>query len=299
MMRGRGGPEEAQALAAFGARLRGAGFSGTVGLWVGTLDGQPLAVLNGDRVFPAASTIKVPLLVMALQAAQRGDLSLADRVTVQAADRVPGAGVLHELGPGLALSWQDALTLMIIVSDNTATNLTIERLGVAAVNDWLTAQGLTGTRLVGKLQLPPEQRNEAQRRGERNAVCARDQAQLLGRLLAGDLLDPAHTALALGILERQQYRDLIGRGVPAHPDGTPLYRVASKSGELTGVHHDVGVVFTPRPLVVALLSEGGADPREHPQNRDVTALAGALWPLLARLGRVDAPWVAPGGHGDI
>ncbi|GGS28233.1 serine hydrolase [Deinococcus knuensis] len=279
-MRGRGEQDEAQALAAFEARLRDAGFAGTVGLWVGTLDGQPVAVLNGDRVFPAASTIKVPLLVMALQAAQRGDLSLEDRVVLKAADRVPGAGVLHELGAGLALSWQDVLTLMIIVSDNTATNLTIERLGVDAVNRWLGAHGLNGTRLVGKLQLPPDQRNEAQRRGERNATTARDQAGLLRRLLAGDLLDPTHTALALGILERQQYRDLIGRGVPADPDGEPLYRVASKSGELAGVHHDVGVIFTPRPLLVALLTEGGQDPREHPDNRDVTLLAAALWDLL-------------------
>jgi beta-lactamase class A len=61
------------------------------------------------------------------------------------------------------------------------------------------------------------------------------------------------------------------------------------------VHHDVGVIFTPRPLVVALLSEGGQDPREHPENRDVTALASALWPLLADLGQVPAADRA-GGH---
>ncbi|GAA5438022.1 class A beta-lactamase-related serine hydrolase [Deinococcus aquaticus] len=286
MTRGRGEQDEAQALAGFEARLRDAGFAGTVGLWVGTLDGQPVAVLNEDRVFPAASTIKVPLLVMALQAAQRGDLSLDGRVTLRAEDRVPGAGVLHELGAGLALSWQDVLTLMIIVSDNTATNLVIEQLGVDDVNDWLTEQRLGSTRLVGKLQLPPGQRNEAQRRGERNATTARDQAALLRRLVTGELLDAAHTALALGILERQQYRDLIGRGVPADATGTPLYRVASKSGELTGVHHDVGVVFTPRPLVVALLTEGGRDLREHPDNRDVVALAPALWALLSASGRV-------------
>lgn len=295
MTRGRGEDHAAGALDAFQAALRGTGFAGTVGLWVGTPQGEALATLNGDRVFPAASTIKVPLLVMALQAAQRGDLRLEDRVALQAADRVPGAGVLHELGAGLALSWQDVLTLMIIVSDNTATNLTIGQLGVDAVNRWLGAHGLNGTRLVGKLQLPPDQRNEAQRRGERNATTATDQARLLRLLLAGDLLDPPHTALALSILERQQYRDLIGRGVPADPDGEPLYRVASKSGELTGVHHDVGVIFTPRPLVVALLSEGGRDPREHPENRDVTALASALWPLLADLGKVPAADRA-GGH---
>ena len=81
--------------------------------------------------------------------------------------------------------------------------------------------------------------------------------------------------------------------VPCGPDGERLYRSATKSGELLGVHHDVGVLFTPRPLLVALLSEGGEDAREHPENRDVRLLAGALWPLLAGLGEVP---VSGGGH---
>lgn len=280
-------------LAAFQAQLNGAGFAGVVGLRVTDLEGTELVAWNADRVFPAASTIKVPLLVLALQEAQSGCLDLAGRVVVQAGDRVPGAGVLHELDGGLALTWRDVLTLMIVVSDNTATNLVIGRLGVDAVNAWLAAQGLTDTRLVGKLQLPPEQRNEAQRRGERNATTARDQTTLLRALVAGEVLDGAHTALALDILERQQYRDLIARYVPCGPDGERLYRSGTKSGELLGVHHDVGVLFTPRPLLVALLSEGGADPREHPENRDVSALAGALWSLLAALGEVP---VSGGGH---
>jgi len=271
-------------LAAFQAHLAASGFPSTVGLRVTDVTGAELIAWNAERVFPAASTIKVPLLVLALQEAQAGRLDLSARVTIQPGDRVPGAGVLHDLDGGLALTWRDVLTLMIVVSDNTATNLVIGELGVDAVNAWLAAQGLTGTRLVGKLQLPPGQRNEAQRRGERNATTARDQTALLRALVAGDVLDEAHTALALDILGRQQYRDLIARHVPCGPDGERLYRSATKSGELLGVHHDVGVLFTPRPLLVGLLSEGGVDPREHPENADVRTLAGALWPLLAALG---------------
>ncbi|ANE44595.1 serine hydrolase [Deinococcus puniceus] len=268
----------------FSGQLRGRGFAGVVGVRVCDEAGQELFSLNADRVFPAASTIKIPLLIMALQAAQRGEWALSERVTMEAADRVPGAGILHELGAGLRLTWQDILTLMIVVSDNTATNLVIERLGVDAVNAWLNTAGFPLTRLVGKLQLPPDQRNEAQRRGERNRTTAQDQTELLGRLLRGDYLNSTHTDLALSILSRQQYRDLIGRRVPCGPDGEPLYRTASKSGELGGVHHDVGVLWTPRPLVLALLSEGGLDPREHPENRDVILLADVLWPLLMALG---------------
>nr|WP_246581084.1 serine hydrolase [Deinococcus aestuarii] len=269
-----------------GTELRSRGYGGEVGLVVTDLDGRELHALNPDRVFPAASTIKVPLLVLALEQAQSGRLDLRERVTVGAGDRVPGSGVLHELGPGLQPTWEDLLTLMIVVSDNTATNLVIGRLGVEEVNAWLRARGLGATHLVGKLQLPPEQRNEAQRRGERNRTTARDQVAVLGRLARGDLLGPSHTALALSILSRQQFRDILARHVPRGEDGEPLYRVASKSGELAGVRHDVGVLFTPRPLVVALLSEGGGDPREHPDNRDAAVLAGTLWPLLGALGGV-------------
>ncbi|MBZ9750900.1 class A beta-lactamase-related serine hydrolase [Deinococcus sp. HMF7604] len=276
----------ADLVTAFRTRLTEAGFKGEVGLRVCTLDGTELAAWQAGLVFPAASTIKVPLLILALQEAQAGRLDLAARVTLRAADQVPGAGVLHELAPGLALTWQDVLTLMIVVSDNTATNLVIERLGLEWVGAQLPLLGFPGTRLVGKLQVPPEQRTPAQQRGERNITTAHDQTEGLRALVAGERLDAAHTALALDILGRQQLLDILGRRVPCGPDGERLYRVASKSGELNGVHHDVGVLFTPRPLLVALLSQGGTDPREHPENRDVVTLADALWPLVAMLGEV-------------
>ncbi|GGK37275.1 serine hydrolase [Deinococcus malanensis] len=261
------------------------GFAGEVGLRICALDGTELYALNATRTFPSASTIKVPLLVQALQEAQAGRLDLSERVTLDASDHVPGSGVLHELGPGLQPTWLDVLTLMVIVSDNTATNLVIEHLGAEAVNAWLERGGWSSTRLIGKLQLPREQQNEAQRRGECNHTSAHDQVDLLLRLVGGSLLEPAHTDLALSILQRQQLRDIIGRRVPRDLHGEPLYRLASKSGELTGVHHDVGVLYTPRPLVIALLSQGGQDPSEHPENRDILALADALWPLLAELGQ--------------
>lgn len=268
----------------FGQRLRASGFTGTVGLLIQDEAGRDLCSLNAERVFPAASLIKLPLLVLGLQAAQRGDVALTERLPLPAAERVPGAGVLHELDAGLELTWRDLLTLMIVVSDNTATNLVIERLSLEEVQAALPGLGLTRTRLVGKLQQPSERQNAAQRRGERNRTTPRDMLALLGRLRRGEYLDPAHTALALDILGRQQLRDLIGRRVPCGPDGEPLYRVLSKSGELSGVHHDAGWLLTPRPLAVACLSMGGEDAREHPENRDVLRLADALWPVLSSLG---------------
>lgn len=292
-----GGPESGSPLiAGFVDALRREGFGGQVALHICALEGPQasaeLCALNAEQSFPSASTIKVPLLAYALQEAQAGRLDLQARVTLRAADRVPGSGVLQVLGEGLRPSWQDLLTLMTVLSDNTATNLVIERLGQANVNAWLAHEGWTGTRLIGKLQRPPEAQNEAQRRGERNRTTARDQTGLLRRLARGELLNGVYTELALDILSRQQLRDIIGRALPTGPDGRALYRLASKSGELPGIHHDAGVLYTPRPLVVALLSSGGEDPREHPENRDLGRLARALWPLLSQLGQVPGH----GGH---
>lgn len=266
--------------------LAQAGYPGTAALVVEDLSGARLYAHAAERVFPAASTIKVPLLIRALQQVQAGTLDLTARIPMQAEDRVGGSGVLHELAPGLAPTVLDLLTLMIVVSDNTATNLVIEAVGGDDLNAWLAHAGIGDTHLVGKLQLPKHLRNAAQRRGERNRTSARDQARLLGGLARGEWLNSELTALALGILGRQQYLDILGRHLPRDPDGELIYRVASKSGELRGVHHDVGIVWLPRPLVVAVLSEGGPDPREHPDNADVGALARALWPVFSALGDI-------------
>ncbi len=271
-------------------RLASQGYAGRAALVVQDAQtGETLHAEGGNEVFPAASIIKLWLLVRGLWAAQVGQTALDERLSMQAEDQVPGSGVLHELGAGLDLSWLDLLTLMTVVSDNTATNLVIGRLGLADLQAWL-AEDWPQTQLVGKLQMPPDQQNEAQRRGERNSTTAAQATDLLGRLYRGDLLNDAHTALALGILGRQQYRDILARHLPRDASGEPLYQSLSKSGELEGVHHDAGLLLTPRPLCVTLLSVGGSDPREHPDNRDVGLLAVTFWPLLAALGQVS------GGH---
>ena len=271
-------------------RLASQGYAGRAALMVQDADtAETLHTEGADETLPAASIIKLWLLVRGLRAAQVGQTGLGERLSMQAEDRVPGSGVLHDLGAGLALSWLDLLTLMVTVSDNTATNLVIGRLGLPDLQAWL-AEEWPQTRLVGRLQLPPDQQSEAQRRGERNSTTAAQAADLLGRLYRSELLDAAHTALALGILGRQQYRDVLARHLPRDASGEALYQSLSKSGELRGVHHDAGLLLLPRPLSVALLSVGGSDPREHPDNRDVDLLAATIWPLLATLGQVS------GGH---
>lgn len=241
-------------------------FEGTLGLCVRPLTEGAFAALewNAFEPFPAASTIKIPILIAALKQVQEGLLELGKRYPLEDSDGVGGAGVLHELEPGLNPTLRDYLTLMIVVSDNTATNKVIEIVGADRVNALL--EPYPHTELVGKLQLPPQQQNERQRRGERNTSSPDDLARLMLELEGGRLLGPDLSALALSLLERQQFKDLVGRSLPRHSSGELAVRVLSKSGELVGVRNDVAIVYGPLPYAVALMMKGGLDPREHPEN---------------------------------
>ncbi|WP_245588617.1 serine hydrolase [Deinococcus pimensis] len=266
-----------------------AGHPGHVSVVVRDLtSGEVLREHDPDRVYPAASTIKIALLVAALRLVDAGAAHLDERPVMDAGDRVGGDGVLKELVAGLAPTLRDLLTLMIVVSDNTATNMVIDRVGVDTVNAFLREAGLSGTELLGKLQLPPERQSARQRAGERNRTTARDLAELLLRLARGELLSRSSTEVALDILSRQQHQNILTRHLPRDEAGERLWRVASKHGELRGVHHDVGVVWSPRPVVLAILSEGGLDPREHPDNHEVRLLARLAADLVRTYGEASS-----------
>ncbi len=242
--------------------------------------------LNADKVLPAASLIKLHIMVEALAQVEAGTLRLTDCFPLKAEDLAGGSGVLQWLGPGLNLSLEDLLTLMIIVSDNTATNMLIDLVGLDAVNARCDALGLTHTRLVGKLQLPEESQNEAQKRGERNRTSAGDVLNLLTALQEGRLLGADATATALRVLERQLYKEALGRYLPT--DGELFMdpvTVASKSGCLRGVWHDAGVVSRAnQPLYALVVMTAGADDRSFSPEQE-----GLM--LIAQISRAIFAWV--------
>jgi beta-lactamase class A len=243
---------------------------GTVGVYVRRVDLPGEALLfNADEVFPAASVIKVPLLAAALALVQEERLDLLARHVVAPADQVPGAGVLHVLEPGLEPTTRDLLTLMIVVSDNTATNMVIDLVGgIEEANRRFEGWGLRSTRLVGKLQLPWGLRNDEQRAGRLNETTPRETGLLLERLWRRELLYDNVSDLALAILQGQQHNDVIPRYLP---EGL---RILHKTGEIDGVRNDAGLVVDgDRVYVVVLLSKGLSDPREHPDNAGTLALA--------------------------
>ncbi len=238
-------------------------FSGRVSVALQSFQTPESYTLDATRTMGAASLIKLPLLVHALFEVARGRLDLGKRYSLQNEDRVGGAGVLHVLEPGLTLTLHDLLTLMIVVSDNTATNLVLDILGLDAANAFVHNLGMAQTKLVGKLQLSEERQNEAQRRGMRNATCAADVLGLLVRLVRRELLPDALTDTALAILKKQQFTEALARYLPTDVELNPEHvTVASKSGCLRGLWHDAGIVYSAAgtPLYsLVVMTEGSAD----------------------------------------
>ena len=212
---------------------------------------------------PAASTIKVPVLAAALREVASGRRALDERIPVPA-QRPGGSGVLQAT-PGIRdLSLADLLTLMIIVSDNTATNIVIELIGMERINAFCQETGLAST-VVRRVMMDLDARS----RGIENTTSALDQATLLEALAWGDVLNQDLRDFAIRSLTLQQFND----GLPALlPDDVV---VAHKTGELPGVRHDVGILTGAggRQAVIAVLTSGSTGPDDE---RAATTLIGAL-----------------------
>lgn len=186
--------------------------------------------------FPTASTIKLAILYELLTQADEGRLSLDTVAPVDRARAVPG-GLLYELATP-SLSPRDLAVAMILQSDNTATNVLVDRVGMAAVNRRMSALGLAGTHLRRyMIDLA------AARRGDENVSTPADLARLVLAFHRGEGLSTSSKAVGLEILQKFK-RTPIRSGVPAE------VVVASKSGDLEGVRADAGIVYVPgRPYV--------------------------------------------------
>ena len=182
--------------------------------------------------------IKVPL-VMALYADASGGLfDLEERVAV--GERVDGSGVLRHLRDVERLSLRDLAMLAVIVSDNTATNRLIERIGVDRVNERMHEWGCTRSRLARKMY-----DFDAAARGLENVMTARETASLLLRLQRGECGDSATSDAVIALLERCQDRTMLRRYLPYE------VRVAHKTGTLDESRNDAAIIPGSRPVIVA------------------------------------------------
>lgn len=234
---------------------------GRVSLYARNLDSGVDVGINADEPVRTASTIKLPIACAVAKFVAEGKHAWSDRLIIRADDKVSGSGVLADFSDGESISLRDATTLMIIVSDNTATNLILDHVGGDRVNEYLVSLGLERTRVMRKIrgdgnQLKPAQgwtregsRPENQRFGI-GVSTPREMVHLLEMLEQGKVVDGNSSRLVLQMLERQQYKDGIGRKVDQ-------FRVASKSGSLDALRSDVGMVHTPHGRIAIAITVDG------------------------------------------
>ncbi|HYF92785.1 MAG TPA: serine hydrolase [Symbiobacteriaceae bacterium] len=243
-------------------------FSGTIGVTAINLTHEEWLNYNGTLSFPPASTVKLPVLCEVFRGAGEGRWSLDDQLTLTAGNVVEGSGVLLDLTPGLRLSIRDVATLMIVLSDNTATNMLIDLVTAQAVNHSLQEWGIAGVQINRKIGMNMEiPLGEATPAG---------MARLMELIARHELLPPQDCIAMIDILKRQKYKELTNRFIPEtdNEDDAPAVRIASKSGWVRGTRNDVAVIWAPKATyVLSMFSKGCKDRRFYHDNEAAIALA--------------------------
>jgi len=250
--------------------------------------GQQLLV-HPDEVFPQASSIKIAVLAELYHQAEQsargmhGKAALTDRYVVRAADLVADSAILGGLTPGVSsLTNRDLATIMVAVSDNSATNVLIDRVGMDNVVRLTESLGLTHTQLRRKMM-----DLEAAAHGRENISTPREMMQLLEQLFRGKVIAPPLLDDFFAVLATAK-DSFIPRDLP------PELKIANKPGELEGVRNDSGIVFLKnRPYVICVMSTYLASERSGEEAiTRISSLAYGVFDRFSRasdLGRVISP----------
>ncbi|HEX9165597.1 MAG TPA: class A beta-lactamase [Gemmatimonadales bacterium] len=267
---------------------------GTIGVGVIHLESGREVFVNGSIAFPMASTYKVPIAVQMLRLVDQGRLRLDEMVTLKPSDLHPGSGTISNLldDPGVSLSYRNLLELMMLISDNSATDLNLKAAGGgAAVNARLAELGVRGISVdrptirliadaIGVKDLPPEQEwtrqgfgamaravspadqaaaREAFYRDARDTSTPEGMARLLAKIWRKETLSPAMSDLLLDVMYRCETGQARIKGVLP-----PWTKVAHKTGTLNlGIANDVGIIDLPdgagHLVVAAFVKEAQGD----------------------------------------
>jgi beta-lactamase class A len=233
-------------------------FKGTLAVHAKHLGtGREFAIAPDTKV-RTASTIKLPILCALESLVAAGAVKWDERLTMTAADKVPGSGVIRTLEEGTALSVRNLATLMIVVSDNTATNLILDRITADAVNAYLDGIGLTATRANRKIGggkgapgVSKAGELEENRKFGLGVSTPREMVKLLELLHQGRIVSPEASRHVLDVLRMQQVKAAMGRHAPRE------WSVASKSGTLDALRSDVGIITTPSGAVALAVTVDG------------------------------------------
>ena len=230
-------------------------------------------LLNEDEVFAQASSIKIAVLANLYLQAQQGKLKLTDLYTVQSSDLVPDSDIMSGLTPGVTrITLRDLATMMVAVSDNSATNVLIDRIGMQNVNAMLDSLSLTHTRLRRKMM-----DLQAAKEGRENISTPREMMTLLEATFHGKFLNKESTADFFKMLSTNK-DSWIPRDLPAD------LKIANKPGSLEAVRNDSGIVFVEgRPYVICVMT---SFLRNEPDGEEaISKISLDAWRMFDRLSR--------------
>lgn len=248
-----------------------------------TLDGSAELLIDPDKPFHAASTMKVPVMIELFRQADAGTLKLDEPLVVRNEFRsiVDGSRYSLSVGDdsdrevyanvGKPMSLRALNEAMITVSSNFATNLLIDRLGVENVQKTVAALGAGGMQVLRGVE-----DSKAFEKGLNNSTTARGLLVLLEKIGRGAAVNARADAEMVNVLARQRFADAIPAGLP------PGTRVAHKTGNITRIHHDAAIVYGPRPYVLVVLVRGIQDQK-------------VSGPLIAEISRTVWNAIAPAG----
>ncbi|MEN6607305.1 MAG: serine hydrolase [Bryobacteraceae bacterium] len=266
-------------------------FQGKVSLFAKNLDTGESYSIRGDERVKTASTIKLPIMTAVFAAAAEGRVKLDGEVALDKVNKVSGSGVLTEMTDGTRLRLIDLVHLMIVVSDNTATNTVLDQVPGDYVNEYMEKLGLKDTRSLRKVLgsgsdvprgVSKAGQVEDNKRFGIGVSTPREMVTLIEKIERGEVVSQEASKEMIEILKRQQYKDGIGRTLWALP-------VASKSGSLDHLRADVGIVYSPQGrIAIAITCDDIPNIDWSPDNPGYLLISRLTGFLIERLGNPEA-----------
>ena len=256
-----------------------ANLDGVIGVAILDLTNGELITYHTDEVFPTASSIKVAVLAELYRQNEQaasgvaGNAKLSDTYVMNKADDVPDSAIFNGLTPGVTkLTLRDVAQMVVAVSDNSATNVLIDRLGMENVNKLLQGLSLAHTKLQRKMMDV-----KAAKEGRENLASPREFTLLLEAIYRNKVFGPQSTADFIKLLST-------GKASPMRRTFPDNVVVADKPGELEAVRNDVGIIYAPnRPFVISVMTSYLKSEREGEDT--IGEIAQAAYNYFDKIGR--------------
>lgn len=246
-----------------------ASLDGRVGLYIEDLESGELFTVSPDEVHVACSLVKTPMQALFLKDAEEGKFPIHEKISIPPANRVGGTGMICHLEPEVELSWKDVMKLMIIVSDNSATNAIVDLLGLERINLFFRSIGLAATEMQRKMM-----DLDAIAAGKNNYTTAADMGKLMKMIAEGTLVSKKISDSVFETMTGQFYTGKLSALLPATPSCAPqeekwnpklgTVTVANKTGGLPKTEHDTGIFILPggKKYLIAMLTSQLASEKE-------------------------------------